>query len=345
MTEIRGHQDGLGRVPIVLNPDRRPILVIVIDTEEEFDWDEGFDRRATSVKALGNIGLAQEVFDEFRLRPTFMVDYPVACQPDGVDPIKELVDDGRAELGAHLHPWVSPPLEEEVCPQNSFAGNLPLTLETAKIERLIDQIETSFGRRPVIYKAGRYGFGPNTGSILEQLGFEVDLSFCPAFDFSADGGPDYLLEDCAPFWFGEHRRLLELPATGAFVGLSGRQAGPLYRWMTRPGLQWARLPGIASRLHLVDRLHLSPEGFQLQELGRLTDSLLRRGIRLFVFSFHSPSLKPGCTPYVRTDRDLSMFIDNCRYFFEYFLTDLGGVNLTPLEVKREFELETGGSSS
>ena len=77
----------------------------------------------------------------------------------------EFVDGGRAEVGAHLHPWVTPPAEEEVTRFNSYAGNLPLSLESSKIARLVEAIEASFGRRPIVYKAGRYGFGANTASI------------------------------------------------------------------------------------------------------------------------------------------------------------------------------------
>ena len=32
---------------------------------------------------------------------------------------------------------------------------------------------------------------PNTGEILESLGYEVDISVAASIDYSADGGPDY----------------------------------------------------------------------------------------------------------------------------------------------------------
>ena len=48
------------RVPL----QTRPILSVVIHTEEEFDWGKPHDRRATSVEHMRHIGRAQSLFDE-----------------------------------------------------------------------------------------------------------------------------------------------------------------------------------------------------------------------------------------------------------------------------------------
>ena len=66
---------------------------------------------------------------------------------------------------------MNPPHDEEVITFNSFAGNLPMALERAKINDLTDTIEAAFGRRPVVYRAGRYGVGPNTAELLEEAGY------------------------------------------------------------------------------------------------------------------------------------------------------------------------------
>ncbi len=167
-----------------------PVLMVVIDTEEEFDWHLPFDRKNTSVESMRHVEKAQEVFDEFGIRPTYVVDHPVASQETGYSLLREFVSSGRATIGAHLHPWVSPPHEEGVNSFNSYPGNLSARLEEEKIARLTEQITRTFGARPTIYKAGRYGFGPNTGEILSKLGYEIDLSGFAGFDLSEDGGPD-----------------------------------------------------------------------------------------------------------------------------------------------------------
>ena len=42
-----------------------PILLVVVDTEEEFDWNARYSRFATSVTAMADIHKFQGVCDEF----------------------------------------------------------------------------------------------------------------------------------------------------------------------------------------------------------------------------------------------------------------------------------------
>lgn len=310
-----------------------PQLLVVLDTEEEFDWNAPFDSNATSVEAMSDLGRLQELCDEFGIRPTYVVDHPVASQETGRHLLREFIEQGRAVIGAHLHPWVSPPFEEEVTSFSSYPGNLPADLEARKLEALTATIEERFGVRPTIYKAGRYGFGPHTTATLERLGYEIDLSACPAFDFGADGGPDWSRWSAAPYWFGTRGDLLGLPTTGAFVGWLSRAGAALHRAAHRPPLVWGRAGGLLSRSGAVERLMLSPEGFEPIHHRRLTSALLARGVRVFTFSLHSPSLRPGCTPYVRSQAQLERFICSCRQYFEWFLEQLGGEATTPGELR------------
>jgi len=322
---------------IYLPQDTPPILTIVIHTEEEFEWGKGFDRKSVGTRHIRHINAVQDIFDEYGLKPTYVVDYPISSQQDAIETLKDFSDTGRAEIGAHLHPWVSPPFEEEVNAYNSYPGNLPRELEFAKLARLTERIQESFGTTPKSYLAGRYGFGSNTGQILRELGYEVDISAAPPIDFSDDGGPDYSTYTSHPFWIDEQHQLLGLPGTGAYVGALKMGGHRLYQLAVHPRLRWAHLPGIMSRLRLFERLRLSPEGYQQQELRRLTRTLLGKSIRHFVFSFHSPSLMPCCTPYVQNESDLKFFLDCCEEYFDFFLNNLGGVAMSALEFKRYLE--------
>jgi len=239
-------------------------------------------------------------------------------------------------LGAHLHPWVTPPQREEICSANSYPGNLPRELEFEKLRRLKNLMTEIFGESPRIYKAGRYGFGARTAGILSDLGFEVDLSAAPPFDFGEDGGPDYSSFDARPYWFGEGGGLLGLPTTGAYIGFLDVAAHLVYAVARDPRLRWAHLPGILSRLGVVDRLRLSPEGYDLSDLKKLTRFLLARGVRTFTFSYHSPSLVPGNTCFVRDEAGLRRFLDRIRRYFDYFMNELGGVPSTPLELRDRY---------
>jgi hypothetical protein len=323
-----------GLQKISMPAEHPPVLMVVVDTEEEFPWSE-FDRNNASVTAMAEVHRAQAVCDEHGVVPTYVADYPVVTQPEGYGPLAEFLKHGRCVVGAHLHPWVTPPFTEEVNARNSYPGNLDRALEQEKLRQLGAAIEQNLGVRPVVYKAGRYGLGPNSYAILEQEGYDVDLSPSPPYDFRADGGPDYSRHDARPFWFGGRRRLLAVPNTGAWVGWAGSMMPGLWRAAARPAMQRLRLGGVLGRLGAVRRVRLSPEGFPLSELQLLTAFLLRRGQRVFVFSYHSSSLKPGCTQYVRDAAERDAFLRTIADYFVFFLRRLGGVAMTPLQLREQ----------
>lgn len=186
--------------PVRLPEAARPVLLVVVDTEEEFDWTKPLDRQSTSVSAMDHIERVQSIFDEFQVKPAYVVDYPVATQEQGYRPLRRFLDSGRAEIGAHLQPWVSPPHDETVNSYNSYPGNLPAELEARKLQVLTEAIAERFGRRPTIYKAGRYGFGPNTARALDTLGYEIDLSPTPPYDMRADAELALFLERIRGFF-------------------------------------------------------------------------------------------------------------------------------------------------
>jgi hypothetical protein len=306
----------------------RPTLFVVIDTEEEFDWGAPFARDRRSVSHLRHVGAVQRLMRTYGITPIYVIDYPVATDPAGYEPLGELHDAGEATIGAHLHPWVTPPFDEPLDARHSYACNLDPKLEAAKLRITRDAIAERFGAAPKVYKAGRYGFDARTAALVEQLGFDVDTSINPAMDFSADGGPSFEAFDARPFWFGMSRRLLELPCTTALIGAAGRM-----RRVSRHAMRLAqaavrvKVPAILSRLRILDRVMLSPEGFALAEMRRLTKALLARGVRTFTLSFHSPSIEPGHTPYVRTRADLSAFLKTLDDYFAFFFGALNGATV------------------
>ncbi len=311
--------------------DERPALTVVVDTEEEFDWSAPFDRRATGVGHMQRIGAVQAVCERWGIRPVYVIDYPVASQEAGIAALRPLLRSGQALVGAHLHPWVSPPYEEEVTGHNSFPGNLPPALERAKLVELCACIEAALGMRPLMYKAGRYGIGLNTFAILEDLGFTVDLSPSPPFDYRTAGGADFSRRGLAPEWVGPRRSVLSIPGTGALVGCLPSLW--LYQVAASTRLAQLRVPGILARLGVAERVKLSPEGHSCAEMTRLVRWLHARGQRLFALSLHSPSVEPGHTPYVRSEQDLQALLAALDGFLHFFMTALRGVPTDPLVVR------------
>ena len=316
--------------PAPISPDVRPTLFVIVDTEEEFNWGAPFSRDNTSVTAMSKIGRFQSLMNRHRITPTYVIDYPVSHQREGYALLKEFCDSGLCRIGAHLHPWVTPPHVEEVNRRNSFGCCLDASVEAEKIRVLRDDIAEHLGTRPTVFKAGRYGFGPSTATALEALDFDVDVSVNPRMNYTAEGGPSFDDFDTQPYFFGTTRQLLEIPCSTDYAGLTAGNIAPaLHRAVSAPVLQPIRAVAIAARLGLVNKIMLSPEGSTLQEMQQLTRSLLARQVRTFSLTLHSPSVEPGCTPYVRNARDLEEFLARIDAYCAFFLGEIGGVASTP----------------
>jgi hypothetical protein len=282
----------------ILWPDEFGLrFALFVDVEEEFDWTRPLDRANRATQTLTALPEGHAVFASHGLAPVYLVDHPIATDPAAPDLIGPLLTRGTA-VGTQLHPWVNPPFSEDMSPHNSFAGNLGSELEAAKIDELGSAIISAFGRKPVAYRAGRYGLGPNTLSLLEARGYRLDTSMRSLYDYSSQGGPDYSDLDVDPFWCGPDRTLIELPLSNAYVGL-----------LRGAGRSFARLPGagLLARAGFLSRVALTPEDMPLPDALQAIRVLVDRGVRLLCFSFHSPSLVPGHTPYVRDAGDLRDF--------------------------------------
>jgi hypothetical protein len=308
-----------------------PRLIVVVDTEEQFDWSAPFSRSKTAVTAMQSIDRVQTVFDRYGVRPSYLMDYPVATQPDGYQPLQAIFKAGRCTIGAHLHPWVTPPHDEVVSSQTSYTCNLPVDLQRAKLAAVVDAITSTF-ERPRVFKAGRYGLGRDTVRLLDELEFQADNSVNPRMDFRTDGGPSFASADVRPFFLTP--RLLEFPCTNEYVGWGGPLGPSLHRMASLPAMAPLRAVGILARTCCVNRIMLSPEGNSFEEMRRLTKALVSRGERSFTLSFHSPSVEPGHTPYVQTAAELTSFLDCIDRYCEFFFRDLGGVPTTPLDLRR-----------
>ena len=312
--------------------DYPPMLVVVVDTEAEFDWSAD-TRRARGVTSVKYHSRAQRIFEQYGVRPTFVLDYPVSNTPEGYEFIRSLHRSGACEIGAHLQPWDNPPLVERATDENSYPGNLPFDLEREKLVQLTRSIEQNVGVRPRIYKAGRYGVGRATAQILAELGYEIDMSVVPGTDLSRQFGPDFSHCRTSPYWFGENPALLEIPLSIGYSGLLAGMGSLAYTLTMNERLKALHVPGILARLRLLERITLTPEGISFNEQRRLTRALLRKGHRVFSFTYHSPSLAPGNTPYVRSEAELCAFLRCVQQYLEFFTGEIGGRAVTPFEVK------------
>src|SRR3546814_13774522 len=92
-----------------------------------------------------------------------------------------------------------------------------------------------------------------------------------------------------------------MPVTTVFGGLFGGAGRWLYHRTS------SNSHAALARLGLAERIALTPEGIPAERACRAIDIAVDLRFPVLNFSFHSPSLRPGNTPYVLRQADLDLF--------------------------------------
>ena len=298
-------------------------LVITIDTEED-NWGNYTPKNYT-LENINQIPKLQELFDAFDALPTYLITYSVATDARAISILRPISEKGRCEIGMHCHPWHTPPFEEENTEENSMLCNLPGDLQFRKIERLHGTIIKSFGITPTSFRAGRWGYSRDLAMALDKLGYKVDSSILSLIDWTRFYGPDFSNVFPEPYWFHPEAifrpdtmgKLLEVPATIGFTQSNFQFSNELFNFLKRDPFHRLRLVGVLDKLGLLNKIWLSPEQSRADEMIALTKAFIKRKAPLINLFFHSPTLQPGLTPYVRSEADQREFMAKLKTFLAF----------------------------
>ncbi len=301
-------------------------LIVTIDTEED-NW-ANFDAGNFTVDNIEEIPGLQEIFDEFSVRPTYLITYPVATAQRSAGVFKKILKRDGCEIGSHLHPWNTPPMEETPSPRHSMLCNLPEELQLKKVKTLTETLEQVFGKRPVSFRAGRWGYSENVARTLVAADYLVDTSVAPYVDWSSEHGPNFTDVPLQPYWHridevfpgGSTDELIEIPATVGFLQSDFAEAHRRHRAIVNSPLRRLKLYGVAYKLNLLNKIWLSPENHSAYEMTRLTKRLMEKQFPYVNLTFHSPTLRRGLTPFVSTANDERRFLDRIRRYLEFAAT-------------------------
>jgi hypothetical protein len=87
-------------------------LLVGIDTEGDNQWDAAA-REHQTFENIYALGALHDRFERHGVRPTYLVTYPVVCDPRSADALTRLVASGTCEIGTHHHAWETPPCTPE----------------------------------------------------------------------------------------------------------------------------------------------------------------------------------------------------------------------------------------
>ena len=282
----------------------------------------------------------QSLFDRYGIKPTYLVNYPVVSCDWAVDMFSEIMSIGKCEIGTHLHPWNTPPLNEDICEKNSMMKNLPYELQIAKLSFLTDAISSAFGKKPLSFRAGRWALGPDTIKALIACGYQVDSSVTPTISWRNDGdGAEYLSTKNQPYWLSTDGKqktplnsILEVPVSIGFNRWQFEFWQKISLRLRRTWLRYLRLIGLLHRGGLLRKIWLSPEVSSAEDMISLSKVMIKNGYRFLNLTFHSNVLLPGKTPFVKSHEELKQFYLRIEKFLEYLTSTNNVVSLTLSEV-------------
>ena len=303
-------------------------LVVSIDTEADGQWTHG------AALTTRNVAFWQPFMglcERHGALPTYLVTSEIVEDDTACECLRTWSSEGGAEVGAHLHPWTTPPFVDRPGLRrndhaHAFPSELPDDLLRAKLITLTDQIEERIGLRPTSYRAGRFGFDARCARVLEELGYVVDSSVTPLVTWSdtvglagKPGGPDFRSQPATPFLIAGvgGQGLLELPVTVV-------QTSPWLRrnpWAT--GLYLSRPARVARRLRRRGRRLPAPmwlrpfPGVRGDDLASVWRAASDLGLGTLVMMFHSSELMPGGSPYRPTRRSVTALLALLDEFFAF----------------------------
>ena len=308
-----------------------PLAVVVsLDVEEEGLFSGAYPRQGAGLANIAELSRLEFLPREFGLPLTLLCDYPVLTHGPSREVLSGLLGRVGGELGAHLHPWNTPPFPDMPWPEPVSTAVMPLAAFRAKLDSLQAAVQAFAGRPAASFRMGRWNLFRRAMAVLPEAGFVVDSSVAPLRH--VPGGPDHFLAPSDPYWLrpaGPHGpRLLEAPTTQLpLVPGSPGLAHALARRLP-PRLGDAVLGGFMKTLTLGVNPVWMPEA--TMKIAALAHA--RRGGRVLTLFWHSSELLPGASPHFPDRAAVDAFLGKVRRFagwlrrtFDVRGTTLGGL--------------------
>ena len=282
-----------------------------------------------SVANIAELPRVQDLFESFGVRPTYVVDHPVAATESSAAILRGFLERGCCEVGRDA------PLGESAAGGALIAAQqLPLQPAAGATaeDHGADRCHRGRVRPPADQLQGRQvRFQLSPHPVVGEIGLpRHDGSVLPYYDLSDEEGPDFGRFACQPFWLtvlllsaaGDRQPLLEIPCT---TGFNRRPFSSVVAVLSIPVAEpWKRLrlKGLLWHLALSRRVWLTPEHTNLADQLHLMQTLDRMPNAVFHLTFHSSSLLAGCTPFVRSRHDLDAFLARLRALLAFAVNDL-----------------------
>jgi len=324
-------------------------FIITVDTEADNQWKPVAGH--LPVENLRALPRFQALCEAHGFPPTYLCTHEVASAPLFGTTLRAWHENGRAEVGAHLHPWSTPPSSQwDLTDRGSaYPSELPAEIFTEKLDALTRCVADALGQRPTSYRAGRWGFSASNVADLLAQGYIVDCSVTPLVNWTDAGatgrGPDFRKAPHRPYFIDRHDAATEGDSDLLEVPMTVLHTNPIARrWPAISELQHRHRKMRIARV-IDGAFDVSPQW--LRPFPRMTVARLQRVVEtacalqlpVIELMLHSSELLPGGSPYNRTAAAVDDVFERLGGLFRYLRSiQVDGVTLTAYA--REFASTT-----
>jgi hypothetical protein len=301
-------------------------VIITIDTEADNQWGLALTQETANIRFIPRF---QALCERYRFPPTYLCTYEMASANAFDDVLVPLHASGRAEIGAHLHPWTTPPLSRWDRGETAVAypSELPVGVFARKLESLTRLLADKIGAPPRSYRAGRWGLSAAHIPLLLRHGYIADCSVTPLVRWTDRGaqenGQDFVDAPVTPYFmaWGDPGRegtssLLEVPVTILYTNTLMRRS-PMLRGVYARHRR-AALARLLNRTFVVAPQWFRP--FSDMTVGRLRaifDTARRLDLPVIEMMFHSSELMPKGSPHSPDEASVEQLFERLEGTFAF----------------------------
>ena len=292
-------------------------FLITIDTEGDNLWEYkiGDPVETKNARALPRF---QKLCDKFGFKPVYLTNYEMAQDPFYVEFAKAAQDEGRCEVGMHLHAWNNPPYFELPADEKGlpYLIEYPESVMREKIRVMDNLLTEKFGVKPVTHRAGRWAMNQTYFDLLIERGYQVDCSVTPHIDWRTSVGmtqnscgsdyrdmpekPSIILSSNGT------ESIMEVPVTVGFDHHFRTQ-----RVLRRP----KKILDELKQSHRGRLVWVRPNGKNLKQMLRYVAQMAKSDFPYLMFMIHSSELMAGGSPTFRTVKSIDHLYDDMEVLF------------------------------
>ena len=298
---------------------RKTLYVCVsLDVEEEGLFGGHYEITSPSLENISFLPKLIPLSRQFRLPLTLFCAYSVFSNSRACKTLDYMRENCAVEIGAHLHHWNTPPLENGKSGAPERTHLLKPELLNARLNTLLEAAEKYLGYPATSFRMGRWDLKAPILELLAARGIKTDSSICPLRCFP--GGPNHFLAPVKPYWrITGAGKILVAPITQT----------PVFASLAHCWHSFAqKKPAMLDKFHFFGALSPNPFWHGNAVMRMAARKLVAEGGNILNMFWHSSEIMPGGSPQTPNQSAAERHLKKIHSFFTWLCSHYHVIGLT-----------------